>query len=103
MLQEIGKLTKFKKTIEKAKGLTTFICSHHRTLALMWDYMKKKDLVRPGITRFDASFLTLSSLLEKKENMIVMFNSLEYVNMKFVSDARRKAEVANATVVSESF
>ena len=69
------------------------------TLALMQKCMKK-DIVRPRITKFATCFYLLSSLREKKENLIAMLNSLESVNMKFTMDARRKAKVANAIVIS---
>ncbi|KAI8535294.1 hypothetical protein RHMOL_Rhmol10G0162700 [Rhododendron molle] len=66
MLEAIGKLPKFKGVIEKAKAFTIFIYAHHTTLALMRKATKKRDIVRPGMTRFATSFLTLQSLAEKK-------------------------------------
>nr|GEV46214.1 ribonuclease H-like domain-containing protein [Tanacetum cinerariifolium] len=47
------------KILDQAKKLTIFIYSHHKTLALMRDFTKKRDIVRPGVTRFTSSFLTL--------------------------------------------
>ena len=58
--------------------------------------------MKPSATRFTTSFLTLSNLLEK-EKLIAIFNSPQYVNMKFVRDGRRKVNVANAVVKSKSF
>ncbi|XP_048443560.1 uncharacterized protein LOC103950675 [Pyrus x bretschneideri] len=59
MIQGIGCLPRFKRVIDKAKAFTIFIYAHHKTLALMRKYTKKRDIVRPGITRFATSFLTL--------------------------------------------
>jgi len=49
MLQDFEKITKFRNTIEKAKGVTNFIDSHHKTLALMRQCTKSKDIVSPGV------------------------------------------------------
>ncbi|XP_020268539.1 uncharacterized protein LOC109843955 [Asparagus officinalis] len=103
MLQDIGKLTKFKNIIEKARALTVFIYGHTRTLALMRKCTRRKDIVRPGTTRFATSFLTLGSLLEKKDALMAMFNSDEFTSLKFVGAAKKKALTANATVISRTF
>ena len=75
MLEAIGKEAKFKGLISKAKTLTIFIYAHHRTLAMMRRFTKSRDIVRPGVTRFATSFLTLQSLMEKKEKLRLMFTS----------------------------
>ncbi|KAK2661378.1 hypothetical protein Ddye_007911 [Dipteronia dyeriana] len=67
MLEGIDKLPKFKNTLEEAKSFIIFIYAHHTTLALMRAFTKKRDMVRPGVTRFASAFLTLASLLEKKK------------------------------------
>ncbi|KAL1220870.1 hypothetical protein V5N11_029846 [Cardamine amara subsp. amara] len=77
MLESISKLSKFKETIDIAKGFTIFIYAHHKTLALMRTFTKKKDIVRPGVTRFASCFLILQSLLEKREKLVSMFASSE--------------------------
>ncbi|XP_071717305.1 uncharacterized protein [Rutidosis leptorrhynchoides] len=59
----------FKKTLEEARKITVFIYSHHMSLALMRKYTKKRNIVRPGVTIFASSFLTLQSLLEKKTQL----------------------------------
>ncbi|CAF2085644.1 unnamed protein product [Brassica napus] len=78
MLEAISKLPKFAKIIDQAKALTIFIYAHHKTLAMMRSHTKKRDIVRPGVTRFATSFLTLQSLLEKKIQLKAMFNSEEW-------------------------
>ncbi|XP_071741094.1 uncharacterized protein [Rutidosis leptorrhynchoides] len=76
MLEAIGALSVYKPTLEEARKITVFIYAHHKSLALMRYYTKKKkDIVRPGVTRFASAFLTLQSLLDKKEQLRHMFTS----------------------------
>ncbi|XP_071728935.1 uncharacterized protein [Rutidosis leptorrhynchoides] len=65
----------FKKTLEEARKITVFIYFHHMSLALMRKYTKKRNIVRPGVTRFASSIFTLQSLLEKKTQLRHMFLS----------------------------
>ncbi|KAF7139183.1 hypothetical protein RHSIM_Rhsim07G0175200 [Rhododendron simsii] len=95
-------LTKFKGVIEKAKAFTIFIYAHHTTLALMRKATKKRDIVRPGVTRFAASFLTLQSLAEKKEALKVMVTSNEWGQSKW-GPSSTKGKIPYATVLSISF
>ncbi|KAK2654063.1 hypothetical protein Ddye_013919 [Dipteronia dyeriana] len=53
MLEGIGKIPKFKNTLE---DFTIFIYAHHTTLALMRAFTRKRDIVRPRITRFASIF-----------------------------------------------
>ncbi|XP_047321201.1 uncharacterized protein LOC124925276 [Impatiens glandulifera] len=94
-------LLKFSGVLEKAKALTIFIYAHHRTLAIMRKYTKKKDIVRPGVTRFATSFLTLESLKGKKDQLRLMFTSDEWSKTKLRTTVKGKA--AEATVTSISF
>jgi hypothetical protein len=52
MLQGIGNLPRFKKRIDQAKSFTIFVYGHHRTLACMRSFTLKRDIIRPGVTRF---------------------------------------------------
>ncbi|XP_073040130.1 uncharacterized protein [Primulina eburnea] len=101
MLAAIGRLLKFSGILEKAKALTIFIYAHHRTLAIMRKYSKKSDIVRPGVTRFATSFLTLESFKDKKDQLRLMFTSDEWSKTKLRSSVKGKA--AEATVTSISF
>ncbi|KAG5542347.1 hypothetical protein RHGRI_022029 [Rhododendron griersonianum] len=102
MFEGIGKLSKFKGVIEKAKAFTIFIYAHHTTLALMRKATKKRDIVRPGVTRFATSFLTLQSLAEKKEALKVMVISDEWGKSKW-GPSSTKGKTPYATVLSISF
>ncbi|XP_042466311.1 uncharacterized protein LOC122048862 [Zingiber officinale] len=71
MLESIASIPTFKKVIDQAKALTIFIYAHHKILALMRSYTKKRDIVKPGVTRFASAFLTLQCLFEKKNQLKV--------------------------------
>ena len=101
MLEAIGKQPRFKGVIEKAKAFTIFIYAHHKTLALMRKFTKKRDIVRPGVTRFATSFLTLQSLVEKKEKLRSMVTSDAWGECKHSKSAKGKA--AYSIVLSMSF
>lgn len=97
----LGKFLRFKSTIDKARALTIFIYSHHSTLSMMRKLTKKRDIVRPGVTRFASNYLTLQSLVEKKEQLRHMFASEEWARNSHSKSV--KGKVAYATVVSISF
>ncbi|KAL5799447.1 hypothetical protein ACOSQ3_032529 [Xanthoceras sorbifolium] len=101
MLEGIGKIPKFKKTLDSAKVFTIFIYAHHKTLWLMRTYTKKGEIIRPGVTRFASAFLTLQSLVEKKESLRNMFTSTEWENCKWSRTAKGKA--AYSTVLNMNF
>nr|XP_017225777.1 PREDICTED: uncharacterized protein LOC108201946 [Daucus carota subsp. sativus] len=82
ILEGIGKIPRIQHIIEKAKALTIFIYAHHATLALMRKFTRKKKIVRPGVTRFASSFLTLQHILEKEEKLKHMFLSKEWGECK---------------------
>nr|KAJ0205881.1 hypothetical protein LSAT_V11C500298160 [Lactuca sativa] len=67
---------KYKKILNHAKTLTVFIYAHHKTLAMMRHFTKKRDIVRPGVTRFASVFLTLQSLANKKAQLKQIFSNI---------------------------
>ncbi|XP_062222565.1 uncharacterized protein LOC133921624 isoform X1 [Phragmites australis] len=105
MLEGIGKMKRFKNTIEQAKAITIFIYSHHKTLALMRRFTKKRDIVRPGVTRFASSFLTLQSLYEKKGQLRAMSQCEEWDKFCRLNHIKKnkKAVQATGTMVKPAF
>ncbi|XP_042456357.1 uncharacterized protein LOC122040933 [Zingiber officinale] len=101
MLESIASIPRFKKVIDQAKALTIFIYAHHKTLALMRSYTKKRDIVRPGVTRFASAFLTLQSLSEKKSQLRAMFTSTDWEECKFSKSV--KGKTSYTTVLSIGF
>ncbi|KAI8535116.1 hypothetical protein RHMOL_Rhmol10G0150200 [Rhododendron molle] len=57
--------------------------------------------MRPGVTRFATAFLTLQSLMEKKQDLRTMFSSDAWGNSKWAKSAKGKASYA--TVMSMAF
>ncbi|KAL5865119.1 hypothetical protein ACOSQ3_002633 [Xanthoceras sorbifolium] len=98
MLESIGKLQKFKKPIEQTKNFTIFIYAYHKTLSLMRSFTKKRDIVRPGVTKFASSFLTLQSMMKKKYQLKTIFCSELWDQCKWSNTT--KGQKAYATVMS---
>ena len=72
MVEVIGKLKHFGPAITKAREMTIFLYAHHATLALMRSYTKKRDIVRPGVTRFASAFPTLQRVAAKRKQLMEM-------------------------------
>jgi hypothetical protein len=69
MLQGIGSLSRFKKVLEQVKVFTIFVYGHIRTLDCMRHFTEGREIISPGLTRFASAFLTLTSILEKKDQL----------------------------------
>jgi cysteine sulfinate desulfinase/cysteine desulfurase-like protein len=65
MLQGIGNMAQSKKVIDQAKAFTIFVYGHTRTLECLRYFIEEKDIIRPGVTRFASTFLTLNIIREK--------------------------------------
>ncbi|KAK9071810.1 hypothetical protein SSX86_008239 [Deinandra increscens subsp. villosa] len=101
MLEGIGGISRYKNILDEAKKLTVFIYAHHKTLAMMRKFTLKRNIVRPGVTRFASAFLTLQSINQKKFELKQMFNSPDWDNCKFAKTVKGIAAVD--TVNSASF
>nr|GEU31880.1 reverse transcriptase domain-containing protein [Tanacetum cinerariifolium] len=94
----IGGLPRFKKTLDQAKNIMIFIYAHHKTLVLMRHFTKKRDIMRPRVTRFAFAFLTLQSLARKKSPLRRMFSSDEWEKCKFSKTVKGKAAYASPSM-----
>jgi len=77
MMQDIGQIKEFNTTINMAKKLSRFLYKHGRLL----EFMRKKidgDLVRPAVTRFATSYLTLASMFQKRQGLKALFVSPQW-------------------------
>ncbi|KAM0896110.1 hypothetical protein ACQ4PT_023379 [Festuca glaucescens] len=101
IVEAIGKLKQFAPIIIKAKEMTIFIYAHHKTLSLMRFYTRKRDIVRPGVTRFASAFLTLQSLIAKKKELRAMACSDAWEGCKHTRT--KKGKSAHATIMSRAF
>jgi hypothetical protein len=82
LLEDIGKIKDFNSCINMAKKVSMFIYKHGRIHNLMREKLGG-DLVRPGVTRFATSFLTLVSMLRHRNGLKSIFVSDEWHLTKF--------------------
>ena len=68
MLEDIRKILFVKNIVESSKSITKFIYNHASVLHLMRTFTNK-ELVRPAITRFATSFISLQFLLNSMWNL----------------------------------
>jgi len=101
MLQGIGNLARFKKVIEQAKAFTIFVYGHTRTLDCMRQFTEGKEIVRPGVTRFASTFLTLNSILEKKDQLRKMVVHSRWDSLRDVKS--KKGKDATAIILNPTF
>ena len=101
MLQGIGNVPKFKKTIDVAKSFTIFVYGHHRTLACLRSFSLKREIIRPGVTRFATAYLTLQSMMEKKDCLRKMVVDSRWYDLPDVKT--KKGKDATTTVLNIRF
>ncbi|XP_058774187.1 uncharacterized protein LOC131648448 [Vicia villosa] len=91
MLEDFEKkISVHSETISKGKKITQFIYSKPSLISLLQIHTKGKDLVRPAVTRFATSYLTLGCLMENKGGLIRMFTSYEWTVTKFAKTSEGK-------------
>ncbi|XP_020222646.1 uncharacterized protein LOC109805096 isoform X2 [Cajanus cajan] len=90
MLEDIGKIPKVKRVIQRGIKLVGYIYNHTLTLNTMRKYTNKVELVRHGVTRFATTFLTLQRLHKLKANLRRMFTSDEWLQSKGAKEPKGK-------------
>ncbi|KAL6584924.1 hypothetical protein OROMI_004213 [Orobanche minor] len=83
MLEDVGHLPIFLDTIKKAKEV--YIYRHNWVLYMFRKFSKKRELTRPGVTRFATAFLTLRSFMDNKHALRKMFLSEEWLKGPYAS------------------
>ena len=83
ILEDMGKIDWIRDTIDSARSITKFIYNHAAVLSLMRQHTGDKELVRPAITRFATSFISLQSLLSSMFELQTMFLSPEWRALSF--------------------
>jgi len=101
MLQGIGNMPRFKKVIDQAKAIAIFVYGHTRTLECLRHFTEGREIIRPGVTRFASAFLTLNSILEKKDQLRKMVVHNRWDTLKDVKS--KKGKDATATILSPTF
>ncbi|XP_052171981.1 uncharacterized protein LOC127787936 [Diospyros lotus] len=101
MLEDIFKIPRLKSTFQKACSVNGYLYSFTQVLNMMRSFTQKREMLRPGKTRFATAFLTLSRFHKQKANLRKMFTSEEWTNSRFAKETRGKQ--AAQTVLQESF
>ena len=60
MLEDIGKLPKIKRTLERVISLNGYIYYHSGLLNIIRRFTKQRELFKSAKTQFAAAFITLS-------------------------------------------
>ena len=80
-------------TIKKGRKITTYIYGKSMLISMLKKFTQKRDLIRPGVTRFVTAYLTLGCLHELKASLLTMFSSEEWKTSKFgTSQEGKKVE-----------
>ena len=69
MLEDIGKMSHIKKTIEEGRMITSFIYKSLKLVNLMREYTQNRELLRPGITRFATEYIAIESLIRYQADL----------------------------------
>ncbi|CAI8594946.1 unnamed protein product [Vicia faba] len=101
MLEDIGKIPKVKKVIQKGVKVVGYIYNHTFALNLMRKTTGNVELVRQGVTRFATHFLCLQRMQELKGKLREMFLCEEWTTSKCAKDA--KGQRAATTILTASF
>ena len=83
MLEDIGKVNVNDTTFARARQVVKFIYGHTWVLSLRRTFTKNHELLRPAITQFATSFLTVQSLYKQKQALIAMFSSEKWCSSKW--------------------
>ncbi|KAF8387715.1 hypothetical protein HHK36_026369 [Tetracentron sinense] len=101
MLEDFLKIKWVRECMEKGKRITKFIYNRMWLLNLMKkEFTEGQELLRPAVTRFATSFVTLRSLLDHRTGLKRMFQSNKWLSSQFSKlDEGKEVEkiVLNAT------
>ncbi|XP_042012124.1 uncharacterized protein LOC121760536 [Salvia splendens] len=101
MLEDIGKIPLINGVIKKSIALTGYIYSKMGVLNMMRRYTNKRELLRPAVTRFATSFITLRSIHNQRQNLRKMFTSDEWTTSQWYKEASGKQ--ATTTVLNDAY
>ena len=95
ILEDIGSMKSVKGTLDDAKMITSVIYNSLKVVNLMKLFIRDRDLLRPGITRFATEFISIESLIRYEQNLKRMYTTTEW--REFNKERIRKSvrEVSN--------
>ncbi|XP_065865459.1 uncharacterized protein [Euphorbia lathyris] len=101
MLEDIEKLEVVSKTVKRAIKLNGYIYTRPGVVNMLRSFTGHLELVRPGITRFATTYLTLQRMHRLKANLRRMFVSDEWTKSKWAKEVAAKN--ASGCVLSAHF
>ncbi|XP_058746821.1 uncharacterized protein LOC131619774 [Vicia villosa] len=101
MLEDIEKIPKVQKVIQKGFKVVGYIYNHIFALNLMRKTTGNVELVKQGVTRFATHFLCLQRMQELKGKFREMFTCEEWTSSKYAKDAN--GQRATTTILMTSF
>jgi hypothetical protein len=100
MFEAIGGQHFVKKAVEMGRTVTNFIYNHSWMLSKM-RYYCKRELVRPGATRFATNFIALESFQKSKAGLRTLFTSSEWTTSNICST--QMGQKVEGIILSKSF
>ncbi|XP_065856458.1 uncharacterized protein [Euphorbia lathyris] len=101
ILEDIGKMPKVQLTLKKGITLNSYMYVRPGVVNMLRMFTNKRDLARPGVTRFATAFLTFQRLHQEKHNLRKMFTSEQWTSSKWAKEAGGKKVVL--IVMSDKF
>ncbi|KAL5178843.1 hypothetical protein HKD37_01G000279 [Glycine soja] len=100
ILEDLEKHLKIHEvTIKKGRKITTYIYGRTIFINMLKKYTNGRDLVRPGMTKFEIAYLTLACLHEMKTSLMRLFNFKEWKKSKF-GTSQEEGKVENSVLDS---
>ncbi|XP_048444668.1 uncharacterized protein LOC125479436 [Pyrus x bretschneideri] len=83
-------MTWFDDRLKRARCISKYLYGHQWVLSLMRKYTNNLEILRPVVTRFATSFLTLQSLQKQKENLVALFTYQEWSESTYAKSNEAK-------------
>lgn len=90
MLEDIGKMPTISRTIKRAMTINSYIYVRPGLVNMLRSFTGQVELVRPAVTRFATSFLTLQRIHKQRTNLRKMFTSPEWTSSKWAKETGGK-------------
>lgn len=101
MLEDFGGIPRVKSALRKGIELSGYIYKSFMLLDTMKVFTGRRNLLRPGKTRFCTSFLTLYNLFKRRQSLRQMFTSERWKSSTWANEAMGKRVAA--TVLNIQF
>jgi hypothetical protein len=106
MLEDIGKDVKITETVKSAQFITSYIYNHNYVLTLMREHTGQRELLRPGVTRFASTYISLESIQSQKRALKQMISSKgweDWMTRHAKHDARDKGKQVEDLIESREY